>query len=103
MNGPGFTIDETEEDAHTGGTGAGDARAILRVCFTGLADEALDWHRRDAEARAWREAYHVRIKQQPDEDLNDWLGRSWQEMLSARTDAPAVPEPAQSGVRITTG
>ena len=31
------------------------------------------------------------------------VGRVWQEIRSARTDAPAVPEPAQSGIRITTG
>jgi hypothetical protein len=103
MNDLGFDIDETNLDTQSRGVGVDAARSILLACFTRLVDQALNWHRRDAEARAWREAYHIRIKQQPDEEFHDWFGRSWQEMLSAPTDAPVVPEVAQSGIRITTG
>ena len=39
----------------------------------------------------------------PDETLHDCLGRVLAGGDSARTEAPVVPEPAQSGIRITTG
>ena len=56
MNDLGFDIDETDFDAQSRGVGVDAARPILLACFTKLVDEALDYHTRDAEARAWWEA-----------------------------------------------
>ena len=98
MSGPGFTIDETEEDAQTGGTGAEDARAILRACFNRLVDEALTYHTLDAQERVY---WATMVGQQPGETLHDYRRRVRSGALEA--GAPVVPKPAQSGVRITTG
>ena len=74
VNDLGFDIDETDFDAQSRGIGVDAARLVLLACFTKLVDEALDWHRCDAEARAWWEAHHARIKQQPDEEFHDGAG-----------------------------
>ena len=98
MSGPGFTIDETEEDAQTGGAGAEDARAILRACFNRLVNEALTYHALEAQERVY---WATMVGQQPGETLRDYRRRVRSGALEA--GAPVVPKPAQSGVRITTG
>src|SRR5206468_2972094 len=100
MNDLGFDIDETDFDAQSRGVGVAAARQILLACFTKLVDEALAYHTLVAEADAWWKAYHIRMQQRPDETLHEWFGRTWEEMWSAQAEAP---EPAQSGVRNTTG
>ena len=102
MNDLGFDIDETDFDAQSRGVGVDAARPILLACFTKLVDEALTYHTLDAQAEAyWRRTHPD--GQQPEETLHDYFGRMLSGATSARTEAPVVPEPAQSGIRITTG
>ena len=59
-----------------------------------LADEALTYHKLSAEVQAYR-------LQRPGETLHEHFGRMMSWALKAK--GPVVPEPAQSGIRITTG
>ena len=97
----GETVDPA--GAQPGGLTAEVARDILREGVIELIDQALQWHRRCAEARAWWEAYHARMEQRPDETPHAWWERIWPEMRSSTTDAPQVPAAPHSAIKITTG